>query len=157
MQKNYTGKTSAPKHKSPFDHVKAIYEIQDVKYFDTLTETDKKRFSTYLTNRIISMNEDYTPLVNEYQMYGLQNESRITYLFYSQMIPKGRQFNKYIKASDSEKYEEWLIDLVRKHFEISSKEAIEYIKLYYHTNATALRTLCERYGTATKLLKQAGL
>jgi hypothetical protein len=146
-----------PKVKGLFDHINSIYTDQSVDYWKKITESDRKTFSTYMVNRFISMNEDYTPLVNEYQLYGLQNDSRITYLFYSQMIPKGRQFNKYIKATDSDKFEEWLIDLVRKHFEISSKEAIEYIKLYYHTNATALRTICERYGTDPKLLKKAGL
>lgn len=146
-----------PVSKSLFDHLRAIFEIQSLDYWKTISDADRKTFSTYMINRFISMNSDYIPIANEYQLYGLQNEHRTTYLFYSQMLPKGRQFSRYVKSEDSNKFDGWLIDLVRKHFEISAKEAIEYIKLYHHTNSEALRTLCERYGADTKLLKAAGL
>ena len=94
-------------------------------------------------------------LVNEIQKYTLPNEAH--YLFLSTTIPRGKQYNKYVKAAKETKYEEWLVTLVAKHYCVSQDEAIGYLDIYYDTNKDALRELCENYGVDKKQLKKAKL
>ena len=55
--------------KTLFDHLSHICEKQNLNYYDTLDEVDKKTFSIYMINRFLSMNIDYLPVVNEIQQY----------------------------------------------------------------------------------------
>jgi len=45
--------------KSLFDHVKAITNEQNPKYFDTLEEADKKTWSNYMLLRFLSMKYEW--------------------------------------------------------------------------------------------------
>jgi hypothetical protein len=143
------------KSKGLFDHVDAIYTNQKIDYFDTLTEADKKTYSNYMVNRFLSMNSHQIPFVNEIQKYNI--DSKTHYLFFSQILPKGKQFNKYIKKTKEVKYEEWLVDIVTNHFSVSKLEAEEYLEIYYKQNKSSLRMLCEAYGIDSKKIKKAKL
>jgi len=142
---------------SLFDHVTAIY-VQSPKYWDSLTESDKKSFSSYMVNRFLSMNTEILDLVNLFQMYYIPElaDNKATWLFYSYAIPKKKQFHKYIKKAKGEEYEEWLIDLMVKHFQVSTRQAEEYLEIYYSTKERKeeLKQLCELYGTDPKKVKR---
>jgi hypothetical protein len=144
--------------KSIFDHANAIYTDQSPTYFDTLDDTDKKTLMTFMINRILSMNPSQIELVNEAQKYGLM-DPRSTYLFFSNILPKGKQYNKYVKGKKDDKYESWLIELVAKNFSISKSEAIDALEVYYHSEAgkAELRMICEGYGVETKLITKVKL
>ena len=86
-------KNEQTKTKSLFDHVDAIYTNQKIDYFGTLTEADKKSYNNYMVNRFLSMNTHQLPFVNELQKYTLDTKTH--YLFFSQLLPRGKQFNKY--------------------------------------------------------------
>jgi hypothetical protein len=73
------------------------------------------------------------------------------------LLPRGKQYNKYIKGSRDEKYEKWLVDLVSTHYNVSKVEAIEYIEIYYKQDKTALKILCEMYAVDKKDIKKAKL
>jgi len=73
------------------------------------------------------------------------------------MLPKGRQFNKYIKGQKEDTYESWLVELVSKYFNVSTVEATTYLDIYYEHNRGALRILCELHGIDSKQLKKAKL
>lgn len=150
--------TEVSKSKELFDFLNGITADQSTHFFDTLTDSEKKKYksSRYMIHRFLSMNVNYLPIVDVLQQY-TNVPDRQHYLFLTNMIPKGKQYNKYIKGSKEEKYEKWLVELVTKHFEISSAEALEYIEIYYLHNKGALRELCEKYGVDKKLLKQAKL
>lgn len=142
--------------KSPFDHVNAIYTDQNPEYFDNLDEADQKGFQPYMVNRIISMNMEFIPVVRELSKYFGIVGSRETYLFYSQILPKGKRYDKYIKADKEKKYEEWVVDVVARYFSVSRHEAIEYLGLMFRTDEgkADLRGICEFYGTDPKKIKK---
>ena len=144
---------------TPFEHVKEIYGKQRLGYFDNLTDEEKKTFTPYMINRVISMHPDFIGVVNEEQKYYSALGSRETYLFYSQILPSGNYYNKYIKANKESDYEFWLILLVAKHFDISRAEAVDCLRIYYGSeNGKAnLREMCEKYATDPKLIKKAKL
>ena len=96
--------------KTLFDHINAIYLEQKKNYFSTLDDGEKRTYSNYMVNRFLSMNIHQLPLVNEIQKYNLPSD--VHYLFLATTIPRGKQYNKYVKAAKETKYEDWLVDLV---------------------------------------------
>jgi hypothetical protein len=145
--------------KTLFDHVNAIYTDQTPGYFDALNDGDKKTFSPYMVNRVISMNADSIPIVNEFQKYLNLVGSRETYLFYSQLLPKGKRYDKYIKATKSEKYEKWVVELLSAYFGVSLAEAENYCGIFYSSESgkAELRIILERHGIDPKQIKKAKL
>ena len=141
--------------KTLFDHINAIYLEQKKNYFSTLDDGEKRTYSNYMVNRFLSMNPHQLPLVNEIQKYNLPSD--VHYLFLATTIPRGKQYNKYVKAAKETKYEEWLVDLVAKHYNVSQVEATSYLEIYYKDDKAALRSLCEQYGIDPKVIKKAKL
>jgi hypothetical protein len=141
--------------KTLFDHINEIYQSQKKNYFSTLDDGEKRTYSAYMVNRMLSMNVHQLPLVNEVQKYTLPNEAH--YLLYATMIPRGKQYNKYVKAAKETKYDEWLVTLVAKHYCVSEIEAVSYLEIYYRDDKPALRSLCEKYGVDPKVIKKAKL
>lgn len=147
------------KQKSIFDHINAVFTDQSVNYYDNLSDADKKSFNTYMISMGISMNHNFLPIVNEVNKYWGQLGPREVYLFYSQILPKGRQFNKWVKSNKKTDYDSDVINIVMKHYEVSSHEAIDYIRLYYKDDVSKveLRLLLEDYGFNQKRLKKLDL
>lgn len=146
--------------KTLFDHLSHICEKQNLNYYDTLDEVDKKTFSIYMINRFLSMNIDYLPVVNEIQQYWDQLTPREIYLFYSQLLPKKRQYNKYIKSSaEVSEYDDWLVTLLSNHYNISIAECSEYLAILYSTDSGKeyLKMLVRGYGVDNKKIKKARL
>jgi hypothetical protein len=141
--------------KTLFDHINEIYQSQKKNYFSTLDDGEKRTYSAYMVNRFLSMNIHQLPLVNEIQKYNLPNEAH--YLFLATTIPRGKQYNKYVKAVKETKYDEWLVNLVAKHYCVSEVEATSYLEIYYRDDKPALRSLCEKYGVDPKVIKKAKL
>lgn len=145
--------------KTLFDHINAIYTDQSLDYFDKLDESDRKTFSVYMVNRFLSMNRHQIPVVNEFQKYWSETGPREAYLFYSQALPKGKQFNKYVKGAKEEKYEPWLVELVGRYFSVSKKDALDYLDIFYATDAgkADLRSICEMFAVEPKKIKKVKL
>lgn len=154
-------KTKSPSEQKTatlFDHLNQIYAVQNPDYFNTLSESDKKSYSKYMINRFLSMNVEYALVVNILQKYTeVSNETH--YKFLINVIPKRKQFNKYIKSRTEQLYEPWIVERVSKHFEISLSEALVYLDIFYSTpqNKEALSTLLKQYGTDDGKLRKIGL
>lgn len=141
--------------KTLFDHINEIYQSQKKDYFKKLDDGEKRTYSNYMVNRFLSMNIHQLPLVNEIQKYNIPSEMH--YLFYATTIPRGKQYNKYVKSKAENKYESWLVELVAKHYEVSQSEAVTYLDIYYDRDKDGLRELCEKYAVDKKQLKKAKL
>lgn len=146
------------KGKELFDFINMIYQDQTSESFDALSEVERKRYkaSRYMIHRFLSMNPHYAPIVNEIQKY-YAIPDRAHYLFLANIIPKGRQFNKYIKGDKDEKYPSWMVDIMSKHYMVSKAEAIQYIEILYKQDKEALKQLLQLYGVDSKELKKAKL
>lgn len=144
--------------KTPFDHVKEITTNQDIDYFDTLSEEDKKSFNVYIVNLALSMNSAFLPAVNELNKFWNVG-SRETYLYYSQLLPKGKTYNKWIKSTMTEKFEPWLVEKIASHYETSKAEAIDDLTLFYKTELgkEMLYDILRDFGISKKELKKIGL
>ena len=130
------------------------------KSWDSFSEADQKKFSPFIINRWLSMDFDYIEIVNEFQKYAIGLLTpREVYRWYCSVIPKGKRFNKYIKGKKSGKYESWVVDIICKEFEVSKKDAGEYLDILYLSkdNKLSLKTIIEKYGIEPKLIKKLKL
>lgn len=142
-----------------FDHVKAVTNDQDPKYWDKLDESDKKTWSNYMMLRFLSMKYEWVETIATIQPYLQEVPPKACYLALIDLIPKGRHFMKYMKAKSEDKYEDWLVELVAKHYEVSKLEAEDYLKILYasRTGNEKILQLSEDYGTDPKIIKKLKL
>jgi hypothetical protein len=143
--------------KSPFEHINAICGNQRTDYYDNLSDEDKKSFNLYVITMGISMNPDFLPLANEVNKYWGQLDARSTYLFYSQIIPKGKYYNKWVKGKKEDTYEKWLVERIAEHFQCGKSDAITYLDIFYKTDdgREQLKEILAKYGTDPKKIKKA--
>ena len=145
------------KRKSLFDHINQITAVQNPNYWDEISDEDKKSWSNYMVNRFLSMNADWMELVNELQRYNLQPKE--LYKLYTNILPKGKRWLKYVKGRNDMDYPEWLINVVRNNDNCSRKEAIEAVDMLMLTEGgmMELGELGRKWGIEEKKIKDAGL
>jgi DNA repair protein RadC len=155
-KKKETKETQSVDSKTMFDHLNAIYTDKSVEYFDGLTEKDLKTYNQYILNRFMSMNPMQAVFVDEIQQFGAIPD-RAHYQYFADALPMGKRYDKYVKPSKKVEYKEWIIEMVSKHYEVSKKEAVNYLDIYYQQNKNALKELCEFYGKTDKEIKELKL
>jgi len=145
--------------KKLFDHLTAITTEQDPNYFDKLSEEDLKSWSNFMINRFLSMKPEWVELIATLLPLTQTLQPKEMYKLYISVIPKGKYFLKYIKGKGEEKYEEFLVDLIKKEFQCSEKEAIEYIEVLYSNREGRenIKYICEKYGTDKKQITKLKL
>jgi len=145
--------------KSLFDHIKAVTQFQDPKYWDKLEDDDKKTWSNYMVHRFLSMNPDWIEVLSEIQPYTQVLEPKQLYLALIGILPKGRYYLKYTKGKKSEKYESWLVDLLINEFMCSTKEAEDYCEILYSTKEGKenIKYICDKYGIDKKQITKLKL
>jgi hypothetical protein len=139
-------------NKKPASIFDLLSNITDkkVSWYD-LSEQDRKTFSPYMINRFLSMNMDFIELVNELQRYTVgQLSTAETYKLYFDVLPKQKQYNKYIKGKKSETYKSELIDLIANHYQISTQESMEYLDLFFDDRLNFLKEIIKKYGKSDK-------
>ena len=150
-------KSKKPKVKGLFDHITHITQKQTKGYWDSLNETEKKQWSNYMIHRFLSMKMEYVDVVNEIQRYNLKPKD--LYKLYIDILPKKKEWLKYIKGKKKMKHEKWLLEIVAKYYESSLKEAHEYLEVFYATeqNKANLKTILQKYGVDPKEIKKLNL
>jgi len=145
--------------KTLFDHIKAITTEQNPKYWDNLEESDKKTWSNYMIHRFLSMNPDWIEVLSEIQPYTQVLEPQQLYLALIGILPKGKYYLKYTKGVSDNKYETWLVDLLKQDFMCSSKQAEEYCEILHSTREGRenIKYICEKYGIDTKQITKLKL
>ena len=110
-----------------------------------------------MVNRFLSMKLEWIELVNELQKYNL--EPKELYKLYTNVLPKSKQWLKYIKGRNDMNHPEWLINIMRNSDESSRKEAIEAIDMLMLTEGgmMELGELGRKWGIEEKRIKEAGL
>ena len=145
------------KRKSLFDHIKHITDVQSPNYWDDISDEDKKSWSNYMVNRFLSMKRDWVELVNEVQKYQLKPKE--LYKVYTDILPKKRQWLKYIKGDKKMKYPEWVYEIVAKHLQISIREASDAVDMYElsHGGQSELTDILIKYGRTVEEIRKIGL
>ena len=145
--------------KTLFDHIKAVTQFQDPKYWDKLEEADKKTWSNYMVQRFLSMNPDWITTIADLEPFVERLNPEQFYLTMINVIPKGRHYLKYVKGKKVDKYEDFLIDLIKEDFKISKIQAEEYCEIIYATREGRenIKYICEKYGVDKKQITKLKL
>ena len=145
--------------KTLFDHIKAVTQFQDPNYWDRLDDADKRTWSNYMVHRFLSMNPDWIEVLSEIQPYTQTLEPKQLYLALIGILPRGRYYMKYIKGKKSDKYESFLVDLLKQDFNCSKKEAEDYCEILYATKEGRenIKYICEKYGIDKKQITKLKL
>ena len=145
------------KRKNLFDHINAITSQQHSNYWDEITDEDKKSWSNYMVNRFLSMKMEWVEFVNEVQKYPLKPKE--LYKLYTNVLPKGKQWLKYIKGDKEMKYPKWVYETVAKHLQISIREASDAVDMYElsHGGQTELIDILIKYGRTVEEIHKIGL
>ena len=136
--------------KSLFDHIKQITNVQNPKYWDTLTESDKKTWSNYMVHRFLSMKSEWIQVVNEIQKYW-EIKPKNLYQFYIDVLPRSRTFLRYTKSKKKSKVEKWAMEHLKDYFECSSREVEQHLEILTKEQVTAI---IMKYGVDDKQLKK---
>ena len=110
-----------------FDTIKRITTTKD--QWKDIPEEERQIFNNWMCNRILSMDQDYIEVVNIVQKNTWQMKGEYLYNLYKDLIPKQYVFLKYIKASKKVEYKQEEVDAVANYFEVSKKQAKEYINM----------------------------
>ena len=122
------------------------------KSWDSFSEAEQKTFNTFIINRWLSMDEELIQIVNYFQKYSIGLlEPRDTYMWYRDIIPKKKRFNKYVKGKKAMKYDSELINTICKYYETSKNECIEYIEMM---DKKQLTSILELHGKEPKQIKK---
>jgi hypothetical protein len=145
--------------KSLFDHIKAITNEQDPKYFEQLSEEDRKSWSNFMINRFLSMNPDWIELIASILPLTQSLEPKDMYKLYINVIPKGRYFLKYMKGKSAEKYEDFVVNLIKNEYLCSEHQANEYLEVLYASREGRenIKYICEKYGVDKKQITKLKL
>ena len=145
------------KKKSLFDHVNQVTSVQNPNYWEDISDEDKKTWSNYMINRFLSMKSDWIELINEVQRYPLQPKE--LYKIYTSILPKKKQWLRYIKGDKKMKYPKWVYETVAKHLQISIREASDAVDMYElsHGGQAELTDILVKYGRTVEEIRKIGL
>lgn len=135
------------KVKGLFDHINHLREKQDPKYFDKLTEADKKSWSNYMVCRFLSMQPEMLDYINDLQKFAPIMEPKNFYRLLLAVVPKRKAWYPYIKNKSEKKWSKELLELLRKHYQESERNVFEYLNLL---RTEELRKIVELYGFTEK-------
>lgn len=105
-----------------FDHIKNITTNKGPYLGD-------EGWNNWMINRYLSMDQDYVEVVNIVQKNTWQMKGEYLYNLYKDLIPKQYKFLKYIKPTKKIEYNQEEVDAVSTYFEVSKKQAKEYISM----------------------------
>ena len=145
--------------KTLFDHLNAITYDKNPKYWDSLEDVDKKTWSNYMIIRFLSMNPDWIETIADVQPYIQNAPPKAMYLCLSGLLQKKKVFLKYMKPVSADKYENWIIELVARYYEVSQLEAEGYLEILYQstTGKLHIKEIAEAYGTDPKQITKLKL
>ena len=122
------------------------------KHWNEFTEDEQKKFSPFIINRWLSMDNEFIEIVNYFQKYAIGTlESREVYKWYCDILPRGKRFNKYIKGKKDKKYDKELVEIISNHFECSKLQTQEYFELM---DREEIKEILEMYGLDNKKIKR---
>jgi hypothetical protein len=145
--------------KKLFDHLNAITLEQDPNYFDKLTEEDVKTWSNFMINRFLSMKPEWVELIASLLPLTQTLRPSEMYKLYIGILPKGKQYLKYTKGKSADKYEEFLVELIKREYSVPESQAIDYIDVLYASREGRenIKYICEMYGIEKKQITKLKL
>ncbi len=118
--------------------------------WDSFSEAEQKKFSPFMVNRYLSMNNDFLPIVNHFQKLTIEiMPPSAVYRFYCSLLPKKKTYLKYLSGKKN-KTNEKVVPFIQEYFEVSKLQASEYYNLM---TTVDIKFLVKKYGKTDKEIK----
>ena len=118
------------KKRNPFDFVKSVsYDKKDI----MVDDIEEKAYQPFLINKALSYHQDSVFFANEMN-WRTHVDNRLQYLFFLNTLRKRQRFSTWSKPYISKK-----LDVIKKYYQISQKEAKEYVNLLSDKHLRELR------------------
>jgi|TARA_S200002703_G_C3792120_1_gene244462 hypothetical protein len=122
--------------------------------WDSFSAEDQKKFSPFMVNRYLSMNNDFLPIINHFQKLTIEvMPIGVVYKFYCSLLPKKKTYLRYLSGKKT-KTNEKVVPFIQKYFEVSKLQASEYYNLM---TTDELKLLLKQYGKTDKEIKKMGV
>lgn len=112
--------------KNLFNHLNELTQGNNENYYNELTETEKKTWSSYIIHRFLSMSSRYIHIVNFIQQFTLTDKH--LFKLYHKILPKNRTFLRYIKSKNKTEKDE-LVNAMARSQELSTHEIKQQLEL----------------------------
>jgi hypothetical protein len=124
--------------------------------WESYSENDVKAFSSYMITQWMSMNYNTVEFVNELQRYLGILDKREYYKLFMYAFPKVSIYIQYIKSKSEKKYDNDLLSLLSKYYEISNSDVRDYLDIFLKNdeNIKELITIIRKYGKSDKEIKK---
>jgi len=113
------------------------------------TNQDWDTWNSYMVHRFLSMNPDFTELVNEVQMLPPTSKKQI-YSIYREYIPKNNKWSKYVKSSTKDPDKD-LVEYLKNYFKVSTREIKDYLKIL---DKKEIQSILSKQGLEEKEIKK---
>ena len=99
--------------KSLSSHIKHITEVQNIDYYDTLTDEEKENFdkSTFFHFEKLGLCMELIPILDKYKSVLKGEKGKRLYTALIEVIPKGIYTYKQIKKGKIKRYNPIMVDL----------------------------------------------
>jgi hypothetical protein len=144
--------------KDLFDHLDAVKKDKDPDYWENLSRSDKKKWSSFMVRRFLSQRKEYLPILNELQPLTEHMRDEDVYRLYAEIIPYDDGFIKYISSNDSERsVPDWAMDILREEFRASEDEIRTYLDIWLSSDEgkKELMSIFRSYGASEEQMKKA--
>ena len=122
--------------------------------WDSFSAEDQKKFSPFMVNRYLSMNNDFLPIINHFQKLTIEvMPIGVVYKFYCSLLPKKKTYLRYLSGKKT-KTNEKVVPFIQKYFEVSKLQASEYYNLM---TTDELKLLLKQYGKTDNEIKKMGV
>jgi hypothetical protein len=137
--------------KGLFDHINHIQKIQDPNYYSNLSESDRKSWSNFMILRALSMDQDFIEYSADLFKFFDIIPPEAMYKILIGLVDKNRKWSPWIKSKKI-KFPSKIINFVANHFEISTVQSEQYIKLYFMIDGGKdyIKKLMSEYGYEDK-------
>lgn len=109
------------------DHILQITQTKDIDYYDSLSDEERKTFSSWLIIKYLSYSFELIPILGEYLPRLNSLRSGELYRVLIEIIPKGNYSYKSIKSkSKKPKYNSLVLELLSKEYQCSKLQSEEY-------------------------------
>ena len=133
-------------------HIKHITEVQNIDYYDTLTDEEKENFdkSTFFIFEKLGLCMELIPILVKYKSVLKWEKGKRLYTALIEVIPKGIYTYKQIKKGKIKRYNPIMLDLMVREYLCSTNTAKEYIEVLEGIGKyeEELERLMGKYGVA---------
>jgi hypothetical protein len=130
-----------------FDWLKEINTKKT--HSNEFTNQDWDTWNSYMVHRFLSMNPDFTELVNEVQILPPTSKKQI-YSIYREYIPKNNKWSKYVKSSTKDPDKD-LVEYLKNYFKVSTREIKDYLKIL---DKKEIQSILSKQGLEEKEIKK---